>query len=142
MFGCSSKISPFARANEYHTDIYIHIENGALKLYMKSPADIEYIKNRRRINKGIKKHFEGVKGSLLVYGTTEFPPYEVSLWLSEEPIVPKADQISRDTLVDGTIFTLVGVPRDKKAAKPLEADIGKMMESMVFGENFDQIEKD
>lgn len=140
-FGCASKISPFASANKYDSDVYIHIDNMALKLYYKSPADIDYIIRRRPINKSVTTYFNEVNAELLIYGSTEFPPYEISLWLSETRITPNEKQVTADTLVDGTYFTFMGFPKEKRSARALKGDMDSMLKSMVIGKGYNQVKR-
>lgn len=138
---CSSRISSFAKANRFDKDMYIHIENTALTLYYRSPADINYIKRKGKLKRLIKKTELPVDGEVLIYGLSDYPPYEVSLWISDTKLTAPENLVLQDTLVDNVYFTFVGYPLEEKSQRALIGDISAMKQSMVIGAGFDKARK-
>src|SRR5688572_6944583 len=83
VLGCAPKISSHFEETKFIQKYSTHIINEPLQLYFKSPGDIEYVTETKKLRKILKKEAIKFNDSILVYGKTEDPPYEYFVTVSE-----------------------------------------------------------
>ena len=138
LLGCSNRVHKSFKYNHYVRDFHIHIVNDTQQVYFRSPADIVYTTNKRRLNRLLRHlDFEVEKG-VLVYGSTDYPPYAFFLALSgpKDTFDYPDSLVVLDTILKHQRFRFVGIPRAPKAIYALEADLRDMFESLEMGEGY------
>lgn len=134
---CTPSVSPYFEQNRYIRNYNIHVVNDSLELYFNTPADIVYATDVKELKKEIRKKKFDLKGEVLVYGTTQNPPYEYFLIIPEHKIQAyPAPLVILDTIINDQAFRFVGNPISIATKRNLEADMQQMMKSLEVGPDY------
>ncbi|WP_162056172.1 hypothetical protein [Pontibacter pamirensis] len=137
IFGCSPKVSEHFKHNRYVKDFDMHIINDSLQLYYKTPADIEYITDKKELRKALRKQKLRLEEDVLIYGKTDFPPYEYLVTTGSKSSFEKpAQAVTFDTLLHNRAIRFIGYPLAKGAISSLEADLESMFQSLEVGPGY------
>ena len=130
---CSKKIHENYSSNRYTSKFNTHIFNDSLELYFKSPADIEYTTNKKKLKKILKKN-KSLK-SVLIYGITD--EYEFFIIHSSDlDIIFPEYEIQFDTIIEDKKISFLGHTIIDNTENILKADLSDMFKSLVIGENY------
>lgn len=111
---CSNKTSSFLTYNRYISDCYTQVVNDSMKLYLRTPGDIGFLKDSRSINKELRKRKLKVN-NVLVCGKTKIEPYYELFFMHNfkaKLATNNPEIIKLDTVVNNQQFSLIGVPLD------------------------------
>lgn len=129
--GCSSHIHPLADRTTFKLDYHRYISNDSLSLYFKSPADIDYPEGHLRLKKALRKSELNAEKDILLYGISEFPPYEYVLTVSPTISSITSDKyVIFDTIMNGQSVRFIGNPLVVDAKRILTADLEDMVRSV------------
>jgi hypothetical protein len=137
LLGCSPKISEHFEQNRYIQNYNIHIINDSLQLYFKTPADITYITDRKKLKKVIRNEKFKLVDSVLVYGKTDDPPYEYFVTVSKNNTqnYPK-ELVILDTLINNKTIRFIGNSSEQNSKRTLEIDLNNIFKSIELGPNY------
>ncbi|MDX1472304.1 MAG: hypothetical protein R3213_12465, partial [Flavobacteriaceae bacterium] len=136
---CSPKISENFEQNRYVRNYSIHVINDSLRLYFKTPADINYATDKKRLKDILEAKEFKIKEKVLVYGRTEDPPYEYFVTISKDKdrIKPYPDQlIVLDTTVSGNTIQFIGNALSTQSKLNLENDLTTIFKSFEMGTGY------
>jgi len=135
---CSQRVHKGFKANRYVNDYSLHIVNDPLQLYLKTPQDINNIKDKKKLSR-ILKHKEKTYRNVLLYGKTDMdPPYEYFLILDNPTLL--SESINENTFVlDTTIsnhkVNLIGKNLGKDTIS-YKKDMRYIFSSIRIGSNY------
>ncbi len=136
VLGCAPKISSHFEETKFIQKYSTHIINEPLQLYFKSPGDIEYITETKKLRKILKKEAIKFNDSILVYGKTEDPPYEYFVTVSE---INNSNYPSTfivfDTILQNKTIRFIGKPLIESSKKTLQIDLKNIFKSIKVGDS-------
>lgn len=134
--GCTPKISEHFEENRYVQNYGTHIINEPLKLYFRSPGDIDYVTDKTKLRKILRKEPIKFTDSVLVYGKADDPPYEYFVTVSgiNKTIYP-FPYIVFDTIIEQKNIRFIGRSLKKNNSKSLTIDLKNMLESIEVGDS-------
>lgn len=137
IISCAPKISPYFEQNHYIRNYSIHIQNDSLQLYFKTPADISYVTDTKELKKRIRNSKIKLADPVLIYGTTNDPPYEYFVTVSENKLSNYSKElVVFDTLVENQTIRFIGNALEKNAKKTLEIDLKNCFKSLEVGPTY------
>lgn len=129
--GCSSRIHPSAKYTNYTLDYHRYIANDSVQLHFISPADIDYSETNRGLKSALRKSDLKSEKNILIYGISEFPPYEYVVTVSDLPQATHSESyIIFDTVIKGQYICFKGNPLVEDAKRSLEIDLKNMVLSL------------
>ncbi|QDO94621.1 hypothetical protein FNB79_11835 [Formosa sediminum] len=135
--GCSPKISEHFEQNKYIKNYSIHIINDSLQLYFKTPADITYTTNKKKLKKIIRNEKFKLLDSVLVYGKTNDPPYEYFVTISKNsPQHYPKELVVFDTIINNQIIRFIGNSLSQNSKRTLEIDLNNIFKSLELGSTY------
>ncbi len=111
---CSDKLSPYFSYNRYINDFYDQIVNDSLKIYIRTPADIGFFKDKRSANKEIRDSKLRID-NVLVCGKTNIDPYyEFFILHNKRSTLKFKDSLifQFDSVINNQRFSIVAIPLD------------------------------
>lgn len=136
-FGCSPKINQHFEHNKYVQNFNIHIVNDSLQLYFKTPADIIYITDKKKLKKVIRNTKFKLQDSVLVYGITDDPPYEYFVTVSKKNTHKYSKKlVVLDTLINTKTIRFIGNSLSEKSKRSLEIDLNDILKSIELGPSY------
>ncbi|MCO6164075.1 hypothetical protein [Flavobacterium sp. NRK F7] len=137
IISCTPKISPYFEQNHYIRNYSIHIQNDSLQLYFKTPADISYVTDTKELKKRIRNSKIKLADPVLIYGSTNDPPYEYFVTVSENKLSNYSKElVVFDTLVENQTIRFIGNALEKNAKKTLEIDLKNCFKSLEVGPTY------
>ncbi|MEH6765761.1 MAG: hypothetical protein V7655_14750 [Aequorivita antarctica] len=137
LLGCSPKISEHFDQNKYIKNYSIHIINDSLQLYFKTPADITYTTNKKKLKKIIRNEKFKLLDSVLVYGKTNDPPYEYFVTISKNsPQHYPKELVVFDTIVNSQVIRFIGNSLSQNSKRTLEIDLNNIFKSLELGSTY------
>lgn len=136
VLGCSPNIHKKFSENRYVYDYGIHIINDPLQLYFKTPADIEYVSDRRRLKKIIRNTSVHLGDKVLVYGKSQLPPYyEFFVTVGNNNEQKIHNVIEYDTAIAGKNIQFIGNPIGNTSTS-LKKDLRHAFQSLEVGSEY------
>lgn len=137
LLGCSPKINEHFEQNRYIQNFNIHVINDSLQLYFKTPADITYITDRKKLKKVIRNAKFNLVDSVLVYGKTDDPAYEYFVTISKKNThnYPK-ELVVLDTLINNQTIRFIGNSLSQNSKVALEFDLKSMFKSIELDSSY------
>lgn len=137
LLGCSPKISEHFEQNKYIKNYSIHIINDSLQLYFKTPADITYTTNKKKLMKIIRNEKFKLLDSVLVYGKTNDPPYEYFVTISKNsPQHYPKELVVFDTIINSQVIRFIGNSLSQNSKRTLEIDLSNIFKSLELGSTY------
>lgn len=136
--GCSPVTSEYFTSTKYIKSFNTFVVNDSLRLSLKTPADIYYEKDEKKLIKEIKqedKHLSGV----IAYGKTQVPPhYKIFIMLDPKKKVKAfgPTQIVKDTLLDNHRFLILCQSKDVKNLHSYREDCQEIFHSVSTGRDY------
>lgn len=138
LVACSQRVHKEFVVNKYVENYNLHIVNDSLQLYLKTPADIKHITDKKELSKLIK-HKERTYRNVLLYGKAAMDPfYEYFLILdnpAESSISFGENSIVLDTIISNHRVSLIGKSLDKDTI-PFQKDIKSIFRSIRIGPHY------
>lgn len=146
---CASNIHPEAKYAQFLNNYDLHIVNDTMQMYVKTPADIDFVTDKSGLKKSVKslpneaKAFKHLPGLVLAGTTNSSPHYRVYAWvLPRDYELPEIDAplgtTAKRTSKSGKVF-LLGLPEPGSRFESCEADLNNMALSARLGENYRSI---
>ncbi|MGA9590850.1 MAG: hypothetical protein WBV11_13555 [Salegentibacter sp.] len=136
VFGCTPKIHKNFQNNRYVLDYSVHIINDPLQLYFKTPADIEYVSDRRQLKQIIRNTRMNLDNKVLVYGKSQLPPYyEFFVTVGNYSEENNHNGIEYDTVVSGKEISFIGNPIGNSSTS-LRKDLEDAFKSLEIGSDY------
>src|SRR5687768_16474550 len=86
LLACSQRVHKKFATNRYVENFSLHIVNDSLRLYLKTPADINHIMDKKKLSR-IVKHTERTYRNVLLYGKTGIDPFYEYFLILDNPAV-------------------------------------------------------
>jgi hypothetical protein len=133
---CSSRLSPYLPYNRYLLEFNYHVVNDSLQLYLKTPADILFIKDKKSIYKELKNNNLRF-ANILVCGKAKYDPYyEFFITYNSNKLTFKNPAIIQfDTTINTQKYTLICLPLDDNETS-YKVDSEFIFKSLVVGDNY------
>ena len=136
LLGCTPGIHKHFQDNRYVLNYGVHIINEPLQLYFKTPADIEYIRDKRKLKKIIRNTPVNLENKVLVYGHSKLPPYyEFFVTIGNNIEENKDNAIEYDTVVASKNIRFIGNPIGKSSIS-LKKDLKDAFMSLEVGSDY------
>lgn len=133
LVACSPAIHHNFSDNRYISDYGIHIINDSLRLYFKTPGDIDYTTDKRQLRKIIRKSPLQLKNPVLAYGKSNLPPYyEIFVTIGNNTDAKRSNTFQYDTVVSGKLIRFIGNPLSTSSLS-LRKDLENAYNSLEIG---------
>lgn len=137
MVGCSPRINKYFEKNQYISNIHNHILNDSLQLYLKTPADIKYFTQKKVLRKALRKNHWQTPNEVLLYGKTDFPPYEYLVTVGNNTEHKREENLLvLDTLIADKTFHFIGKSTNEESAYSLSKDLTGVFHSLKVGDDY------
>lgn len=134
--GCAPKISSHFEETKFVQNYSTHIINEPLQLYFKSPGDIEYVTQKQKLKKILKKQPIKFNDPVLVYGKENDHPYEYFVTVSEiNNTSYPLSYIVFDTIIEQKSIRFIGRNLNNSLAEDLNIDLKNIFKSIEVGDS-------
>lgn len=137
--GCSPSINKYFKETRYVKDFKMNIINDSIQFSIKTPIDIEYVKDIKSLKKILKSQHTKIKDSVLIYGIAKDPEYEYFITISEKNNNTYPNSlIIFDTIINNKTYRFIGKPLNKNAIQSLNQDLEDIFKSLIVGKDYNK----
>ena len=135
---CSAKISKHFDTTHYVQDFNTHIVNDSLQLYLKTPADIRFEKDKELIINRLENEKLSLSG-VLAYGATNVPPhYRFFLLLNPKKSIQAKNKYEfvRDTVINSNNLVVFCRSKEIRNTHSFKNDCQEVFEGISTDNNY------